>query len=498
MGYSVKDVRDARAYIKTTLINSIFKDRGGANLTFFDRADLENIFDLYDEVFFHNQIREKIAGLGSGLTFYTSDRNSGAGGICSIERDGEECTYYIDIAPKILDTIFDRKPKDLDCDDRLGCLLLVFEHQIIHLLMVLWGYEDQEYSSNDPIYGDHGALFKCMSKSYFQHTQEHDLGVTSIDTRPKTVLPQSRTPIAFGYAYWSNSCYLDSLLTVLLGNIDSFWRNSILNFNTSSIEYHKGVCLSLGSSKKIQEHAKKIQDQIQLGLDEIKNAQNLSNPIKCLMLRNLLYTCLPDMKENGWVTYNVAAIYGALADFFPVLEIDYPRKIYRPKGNSYISDPISYAKRSVFQMWEYMDPLDNIEKGMRYEKIMWDQFQSPVIVFYNGGTPRIKRFDEDGQEYVYSITGNRESVVKARSFGLKIINDRYELVGVITLQGVTSDDGGGTHYVAHLMGLDGEWYYYNDLVSSGRVARVDRLPKKGVWKEIDGYMPSMYFYRKVI
>lgn len=492
MGYSIKDVRDARAYIKTTLANSIFKDRGGNNLDFFDYKDLEDIFDLYDNVFFHNQIRKRVAKLGAGLTFYSRDRNSGAGGICSIERDGEECIYYIDIAPKILDTIFESKKPG--CEDRLECLLLVFEHQIIHLLMVLWGYEDQEYSAKDSIYGEHGALFRCMSKSYFQHTHEHDLGET---IRSKTILSQSRTPITFGYAYWSNSCYLDSLMTVLLGNIDSFWRDSILTFDTLSIEYHKGVCLTLGSSKKIQEHAKKIQDQIRLGLNELGNVQTPSKSIKCLVLRNLLYTCLPDMKENGWVTYNVAAIYGALADFFPSLEIDYPRKLYRPKGNRYVSDPVSYEKRVLFQMWEYMDPLDNIERGTRYEKILWDQFESPIIVFYNGGTPHIKIFDEDGEEYVHSADGNRESVItKIRSFGPKIINDRYELVGVITLQGVTKD-GGGTHYVAHLMGMDGEWYYYNDLSQSGRMTRVNNLPERGVWKEIRGDMPSMYFYRKV-
>jgi len=76
-----------------------------------------------------------------------------------------------------------------------------------------------------------------------------------------------------------------------------------------------------------------------------------------------------------------------------------------------------------------------------------------------------------------------------------IIGDRYELVGVVVLNGVSETGEGGKHYTSYFKGSKNVWYEYDDLGPS--VTMVDELPKTGVWIERDGQMPAMYFYRRV-
>jgi hypothetical protein len=207
------------------------------------------------------------------------------------------------------------------------------------------------------------------------------------------------------------------------------------------------------------------------------------------------------MRVRGqWVTFNVGAAYDVLASLFPVLSMDVPVQIHRwsTKKKIRIPEPIKYQKMSFFSMWDYLDPLTNIGKGDDYKEIKWNLLQAQGIVFYNGGTPRIKNFGASGPEKgVNIIDGTRYpfSVNKIRSFGTSIINERYRLVGVITLQGISSSGEGGSHYVAHFLGDDEKWYYYNDM--SAAIRPVKALPDTGVWEEERGQMPSMYFYQKI-
>jgi len=509
MGYSLEDIQTARAYIKGVVVDEIFSNKGGANFIRLSGADVGYIFRLYDEVFFQNQIKEKVNISGGELKYYASERTSGAGGVCSINYSEEKCIYYLDVSPNIINTIFRQNKEGLSdaagigCKDRLECLQLIMEHQIIHLLMIIWEYFSDP---DDEIYGTHGKLFQCMSREYFGHTIfEHDLGFTSIQEFEEPKLhPPVRKVATFGYAYWSNSCYLDSLMIVLLENASSFWRMNLMESDVDSFVYGKGTCNVLGGSRIItyadmREHTRKIQTQLKEDFKSLHSPK--ASGIMCTRIRSLLQECLPEMKQrNDWVTFNVSAIYDVLVGMFPVLIMDVPIRIHKWSlaKNTWIPNPIQYEKVALFTMWDYLDPLTNVEKGGNYKEIMWNLLQSQTLVFYNGGTPRIKNFGEMGKEKgVNIISGGRYqfSVQKIRAFGPTIIGGRYRLVAVITLQGVSPQGEGGSHYVAHFLGTDGRWYYYND--QSAVITPVKNLPNSGIWKEERGMMPSMYFYQKI-
>ena len=180
--------------------------------------------------------------------------------------------------------------------------------------------------------------------------------------------------------------------------------------------------------------------------------------------------------------------------------MDVPFQIHRwsDELKGWKIEPVKYEKLSTFAMWDFLDPLTNIGKGSDYKEIRWDLLRARGIVFYNGGTPRIKRLNSKGLEKGVNIIDGVTypfSVNKIRAFDKTIMNNRYGLVGVITLQGVSPTGEGGSHYVAYFLGGDQKWYYYNDLTS--RIVEIKDLPNDGVWVENNGKMPSMYFYQKI-
>jgi len=178
-----------------------FERKGGENFTSLNGKDIESIFNSYDRLFFQNQIGEKIKSLGASIEFHARARTNGVIGICGLKSSpssspsspsslpssqSSECTYYLDIAPIILarssrgigDRLSDPSPSSpgppvpgqgpWPCNNRLECLLLIIELEIVHLLTLLWGYSNK---SNTDVYGPHGLLFRCMIKEYFGHTR---------------------------------------------------------------------------------------------------------------------------------------------------------------------------------------------------------------------------------------------------------------------------------------------------------------------------------------
>jgi len=487
-----------RICIRKIAINSIFSLRGGENMNSIKGTDIRELFGLYDKFFFNEEISKKLLDIGGGIKFVASSRTIGTLGICGKEK---ECKYYMEIAPQLLGNI-DRIYKD-----RLECLQAVMECLIIHLIMLLWGFAEK----NDDVYSEHGKLFCCMSLKYFGHKSGIER-LTSIniecETNEASVSP-SFNPKGM-YSWHANSCYMDSLLMILFDSAGQFWRDELLHRNIDEITYStvNGVCDLKGGSRidtidKLKKHAKKIQDQLVSDFLELNKKGDI---IRCNSLRNMLYECFPNMKSGeNWLFYNVAASYDLISEIFPNLKTEYPVKTHRWKDGHYSPEPSTRTK-TMATMWDYIDPLDNIEKNKDYDEIMWDQIDSPVIVFYNGGTPRIKKFNEAGKEKgLISMTGDRGTynryqyeLTKARAFGETIIDGKYELVGVITLHGVSPNQEEGVHYTSYFKTYDDErpqWWYYDD--SCRVIRKIDNLPQAGVWIESGGKMPSMYFYRAI-
>jgi len=469
-------------------------------------ADIREIFDMYDKLFFDGEIGRKLEQTDSEIKFVAKTRESGVAGICG--REGT-CKYYMEVSPQVLGRIVPSVvAAGLGCTSRLECVQLIVEHLIIHLIMLLWEFAGKE----GPIYAEHGELFQCMLRQYFGHLRfDHNLGLTTIDTeRTEYEAPVEGEVIAAPlepkgvYSWHANSCYIDSLLMVLFDSASQFWRDNILRKDVGSIEYPTalGVCDIRGGSQidtvdKLKRHAKKVQDQLRTDFLELHRSGNV---LQCTPLRQLLQECFPDMKPRGhWSFYNVAAAYNLLSELFPDIKTEYPVRIRRwnAKTETYESAPIRYESKALTTAWDFMDPLE-VERGADYPEIVWERINSPVIVFYNGGLPRIKKLNEAGRERGFvTIAGIKTfyNIKKARPFEETIINGRYELIGVITLHGVAPNQEGGVHYTAHFKTKGGQWYYYND---SGRIIRkTPRLPVSGVWQESNGNMPSMYFYRRL-
>jgi hypothetical protein len=564
-----EDIRVARAMIKKIMVEEMLYAKGGENFTSLNGNDIAALFKLYDITFFHRQIQEKINEMGSSIEFYARSRKTGVAGLCGVKMVNGVRIYFLDIAPNIIESIFKFYRKGLPtaagvgCNDRLGCVQLIIEHEIIHLLSIIWGFTTPPplpppppfgdgggggvEDDSDAVYGIHGELFQCMIQKYFGHSlYDHDIGLTGVvgiftpeeikfesgPTPGRSVVPAgflkyraSRgSLIGAGFENWSASCYLDSVLMVLFDSISPFWRKNIMDVNVSAINYTGRISgadvTSINTVDKMRTQARKIQAQIK---DDYSSTHGLGvsgekKIIKCTMLRQLLAEVVPSMRPYGrWVLFNTGAVYDAIVEVFPDLTLDIPYQIHRwvpgdfgTEDSGYSSDSVDYASEASLTMWDYLDPLTDLEEHHDYKEIRWDLIDTPVLVFYNGGTPRIRNFGRSGRErgYVY-IQGDRTGtikkhefdIIKGRSFGPTIIDDRYRLIGVITLEGVSPTNEGGSHYTAHFLGTDENWYYYNDLGVSGArgatVIKVDHLPDEGVWMESGSSMPSMYFYQKV-
>jgi hypothetical protein len=57
------------------------------------------------------------------------------------------------------------------CKNRLECFQIVFEHELIHFLMMAWGYDAKVTNGAAKAhYCSHGTMFKELVKTYFGHT----------------------------------------------------------------------------------------------------------------------------------------------------------------------------------------------------------------------------------------------------------------------------------------------------------------------------------------
>ncbi len=167
------------------------------------RPDLSRLFELYDKIFFRGQIQKKLDETNSTVEFKFSAHTSTAG-TCS--RKG--CKWKINIPIKLFQGLFQKGEKNLLtngiwCTSKLDCLQLTFEHELMHLLMQLYGYSvmKPEYDQPNDTFTGHGKLFQCMVFIYFGHTAyKHDLFKGEASTKIK----KEDAQIGMRVKYFSN------------------------------------------------------------------------------------------------------------------------------------------------------------------------------------------------------------------------------------------------------------------------------------------------------
>lgn len=465
----------------------------GANFTSLSGRDVARLFEIYDNLFFEGSLLGEIAEKGKTVQFKAHAREAGYASVVGFDvSEG----YYLDIAPNVLNTILIRKGAKLATPDRLEVMMLAMESSIVYMAMMVWGYL-RSSNLDDEIYGVNGKLFKCVLKQWFGRSIDDETYLSTVDIRASTPsLPIGR------YVYWSNSCYLDSLITLLLSTRSDEWRKMLLDTNVDEqwrAKNHKVNICDPKSTIDTVGKAKLLAVSVQKQLKEDYESLTGNKSIRCGGLRLLMLRCMPKLKTAlGWVMYSSEQIYATLANLFPgmLLKVPYQSFYWDEDTEEHVDEGVIERNEALLQVWDFME--DPFREDASYRKIRWDLYDSPTLVFYNGGTPRIKHFNKTGQEkgttYAYG-SKVKFDVVKHAKLSEYILNKRYRLVGVITLHGVDPKSEGGAHYTCYYLNGNDRWYHYDD--TSSITEEVESLPTSGVWVESNGNMPSMYFYERV-
>src|SRR5580698_5241430 len=129
-----------------------------------DAQEIEKLFDLYDKYAFNNAIQDKIdelynikgeiINIAFGLTLdQTPSDVTRICGVIFFDYQGVR-TYEIQISSWLLSRIISGFPQDR----WKKLILLVFEHELLHLMTLLWNYIDLK-NLEDVKLGVHGKLF---------------------------------------------------------------------------------------------------------------------------------------------------------------------------------------------------------------------------------------------------------------------------------------------------------------------------------------------------
>lgn len=154
----------------------------------FKVSNLEQMWNLYDNVFFGGEIGEKLTADRSTLTFQVTPgaKSAKTGGWCQTTKSPgrSRCFFTISIPLGLYKNLFVNGEGSYDvngikCRDRLECLQLVLEHEAMHMMMGLYGHDGRQPAA---IFSAHGKLFQSMVFAYFGHTEtKHSMGLGDAD-----------------------------------------------------------------------------------------------------------------------------------------------------------------------------------------------------------------------------------------------------------------------------------------------------------------------------
>ena len=153
-------------------------NRGGANFTKIRHNDIEWLFNTYDTIFFQDQIAKRLENTHGKITF----RVKGEKSKCEVKMEGDWKHYLFNISISIFQNMSEKE----NCFDQSICLLFVIEHQIVHLLMLLYDYQNK--IPGDDNYSEHGSLYKCILRIFFGDVDvSHDLEGEKQKTEPRSI-----------------------------------------------------------------------------------------------------------------------------------------------------------------------------------------------------------------------------------------------------------------------------------------------------------------------
>lgn len=200
-----EEIEKKRKVVTNLLLESTFDKK---NFTTLSNKQLEDMFKIYDKIFFDGQLRRKLKSEGSSLEFQVSaSKGHSVAGSCRMIPSGKVCDFVIKISKHMFLEKFRSENETLRangllCTNRLECLQIVFEHELVHMIMGLWKVQEQaiQLGRKKSWYGGHGFVFKCLVKERFGQTDiRHNLSSGDISTylsRDETNLGQT---VSFEY-----------------------------------------------------------------------------------------------------------------------------------------------------------------------------------------------------------------------------------------------------------------------------------------------------------
>lgn len=416
------------------------------------------LYQLYDNYFFYGLLSSKV----KSLIVIIKKLNSREVFLheSNLKTEKVKIIFNIRAFSNIIETYYE--------EDFHFLLLYLFEKVLINITIefLSYGYELENQNINldfiDIKTLENKVLIKlteCFSKKLYGYSNYIEMISSNI---PKT-----------GLVYYENSCYMDSLIMILLFSSTTFFKNKLFNpiISLSSInEYFGNMIYNINDVEKdIKFFSENFQD-IYFNIDNTKN-------YTCKNIRQKLLDYLPLKYKERWIFSNPTYIYSLFSHFF-----DWNTKYTTSKGSKIKS-------AASFPFIDYLTDDEVI-------KINWDKIDSDILVFNNTRSPHITNFSKIGIEKGETCIGNDcypFKIKKVRKFGEYILNGKYKLIGIIILLGTPKKGEGGSHYVCNFLGIDGNWYYYDD--DSSIIKKIIKL-NYSVWNDRGGKTPSMYFYEK--
>lgn len=148
------------------------------NFVSISTADIERLFDLYDQLFFGGLVRSTVGR--TPLRFRLSERMTKAGGKTTRyfdRRSGQTKYFEIAVSTTLLFQCFsddDHRPivvGGLQCRDRLDALQRTMEHELVHLIeMLIW--TDSSCAAQ---------RFQAIANKFFAHTEHTHRLITQVE-----------------------------------------------------------------------------------------------------------------------------------------------------------------------------------------------------------------------------------------------------------------------------------------------------------------------------
>lgn len=301
---------------------------------------------------------------------------------------------------------------------------------------------------------------------------------------------------------WQNSCYIDSLLTILLLGDCVVMREILFKTKKFTFDINSyGDFINptnqeiTDTEEKAIDYAINIQKRLKIEYKALLGSTLYPTNYQCKKTRDLFSLSNPGMKNanGGYVSFYASVIYETLVRLFRSLEFCVPILIYGENNES-----PQYDYYSTVFMQDYMLGEMFSEKEIGYQSILWDK--PPVathLVFVNNVNQMFKNYAEGTPKAIMETqdeNGNpiqRELVNVERWFGEYILNGAYRLVAAILHWG--SPNTGG-HYNAYLRPFFDRdmWYFYDDIAKKFQPHGI-QCPPQIFWTTRE-YKPEILFY----